>query len=416
MTQTSGAAALSPYRILDLTTERSWLTGKLLADLGATVTKVEPPGGDPGRLRGPYAGDTASAEASLQWWAYNRGKRSVTLAIDTADGRDLLLRLVARSDALLESFRPGQLEDYGLGYGVLAGVNPRLVLTRVTPFGQEGPYARFAANDLILSALGGAAWMTGDTDRAPVRISAPQYFLHAAAEAAAHTAAALYHAAVSGSGQQVDVSAQLATVRTLMNTVAHPTTDGQIPQRATFGNPSPGQPYRSLFRCSDGYVMAAVGWGPGLAGYLAWLRAEGVDLPGFLTDFGPDGPGRDPAADQPPDFPDRVSDVLAAFFAARGKHKLTEQALDYRLMLVPVNTMADVRSDPQLAARGYFRDVQHDGRGPVAYPSTWAHLSRTPIADTRRAPAVGEDNQAVWSGDLAISADELRGYQLAGTI
>jgi crotonobetainyl-CoA:carnitine CoA-transferase CaiB-like acyl-CoA transferase len=252
MTQTPAAGALSPYRVLDLTTERSWLTGKLLADLGATVTKVEPPGGDPGRLRGPYAGDRAGAETSLAWWAYNRGKRSVTLALDTADGRDLLLRLAGQADAVLESFRPGQLEDYGLRYDVLAGASPALVLTRVTPFGQHGPYAGFAANDLILAAIGGAAWMSGDADRAPVRISTPQYFLHAAAEAAVHTTAALYHAAVTGQGQQIDVSAQLATVRTLMNAVPHPHTDGRVLQRSTFGAPNAVNPYRSVYRCADG--------------------------------------------------------------------------------------------------------------------------------------------------------------------
>src|SRR3984957_16910626 len=351
MTRAPAAGALSPYRVLDLTTERSWLTGKLLADLGATVTKVEPPGGDPGRLRGPYAGNQAGAETSLAWWAYNRGKRSVTLAIDTADGRDLLLRLAGQADAVLESFRPGQLEDYGLGYDVLAAVRPALVLTRVSPFGQDGPYARFAATDLILAAIGGAAWMSGDADRAPVRISTPQYFLHAAAEAAVHTCAALYHAAVTGQGQQIDVSAQLATVRTLMNAVPYPHTDGRVLERSTFGAPNAVNPYRSVYRCADGDIVASVPFGPGLPGY--------------------------------------------------------------RPILVPVNTLADIRSDPQLAARGYFREVEHDGRDPVAYPSTWAHLSRTPLADTRRAPAVGADNQAVWLGEIALRPDELRGYQLA---
>jgi len=414
MTQTPAAGALSPYRVLDLTTERSWFTGKLLADLGATVTKVEPPGGDPGRLRGPYAGNQAGPEASLAWWAYNRGKRSVTLAIDTADGRDLLLRLAAGADAVLESFRPGQLEEYGLGYDALAAARPSLVLTRVTPFGQEGPYAQYAASDLILSAIGGAAWMSGDSDRAPVRISTPQYFLHAAAEAAVHTTAALYHAAVTGAGQQIDVSAQLAVVRTLMNAVPYPHTDGGVLERSTFGAPSATVPYRSVYACADGHIVASVTFGPGLAGYLAWLRAEGVELPGFVASLA--DPGRDPAPDQPPEFPGQVSELLAGFFAGRGKHLLAEQALDYRLMLVPINTLADVRADPQLAARDYFRKVDHPGRDAIAYPTTWAHLSGTPLADNPAAPAVGADNDDVWRAEAGLTPGELRDYQLAGTI
>jgi crotonobetainyl-CoA:carnitine CoA-transferase CaiB-like acyl-CoA transferase len=111
-----------------------------------------------------------------------------------------------------------------------------------------------------------------------------------------------------------------------------------------------------------------------------------------------------------------VSDVLAAFFAPRGKHLLAEQALAYRLMLVPVNTLADIAADPQLAARGYFAAVEHDGRDPVPYPTAWAHLSRTPLTATPRAPAVGADNQAVWLGEIGLDAAELRAYQLAGTI
>jgi crotonobetainyl-CoA:carnitine CoA-transferase CaiB-like acyl-CoA transferase len=210
------------------------------------------------------------------------------------------------------------------------------------------------------------------------------------------------------------VSAQLATVRTLMNAVPYPHTDGRVLQRSTFGAPNAVVPYRSVYRCADGYVVASVTFGPGLAGYLAWLRAEGAELPGFLAGLA--DPGPNPAAGQPPEFGGQVSDVLAGFFAPRGKHLLAEQALAHRLMLVPVNTLADIAADPQLADRGYFREVEHDGREPVRYPTTWAHLSRTPLAGTARAPSVGADNQAVWLGEAGLGPAELRRYQLAGTI
>jgi crotonobetainyl-CoA:carnitine CoA-transferase CaiB-like acyl-CoA transferase len=410
------AGALSPYRVVDLTSDRAWLTGKLLADLGADVIKVEPPGGDRGRLRGPFADDVASAENSLRWWSYNRGKRSVTADISRADGRALLLRLVAGADAVLESFAPGTLERWGIGYETLAQASPHLVLTRVSPFGQTGPYAQLKANDLILAAIAGPAWMAGDSDRAPVRTSVEQYFLHAAAEAALHTAVALYHAAATGQGQQIDVSAQLATARTTMNALPHPHTDGQIMQRSTFGAPSAAAPYRSIYHCTDGYIMAAVGFGPGLAGYLRWLRAEGCELPAFLAELSETDLEPGFLEHQAPDFPSRVSDVLAAFFAGRGKQELTEQALAHRLMLVPINKMPDILADIQLSARSHFQNVEHEGRAPVPYPTEWVHLSATPLRRTTRAPHVGEHNREIWQDELGLPAADLVTLQRAGII
>lgn len=414
-TDAAPPGALAPYRVLDLTTERSWLTGRLLADLGAAVTKIEPPGGDPGRLHGSYADDAANPEGNLAWWAYNQGKRSATLDLGCADGRDLLLRLVARSDAVIESFRPGQLAEWGLGYADLAAANPAIVLTSVTPFGQTGPYAQFAASDLILAALGGPVWMAGDVDRPPVRTSVPQYFLHAAAEAAVHTVTALYHAATTGQGQQIDVSAQLATMRTLMNALAGPHTDGSVMSRQTFGEPTRASAYRQIFPCADGHVMGAVTFGPGLRGYIAWMRDEG-QAPDYLTAIPDDELDSKSAAAYPPELATRICDTLDGFFATRTKAELAEQAIKYRLMVVPINNAGDLTRDPQLLARDYYRPVEHEGRGAVLYPRTWAHLGGTPLADTPRAPRIGEHNGQVWLDELGLPRDQLLLLQQAGTI
>ncbi|MCU1690525.1 MAG: CoA transferase [Jatrophihabitantaceae bacterium] len=410
------AGALAPYRVLDLTTDRAWFTGKLLADLGADVVKVEPPGGDPGRVKGPYAGDIASPENSLQWWAFNRGKRSITLDLASADGRGLFLALVSTAHAVLESYEPGQLERWGLGLDVLLDTNPSIVLTRITPFGQTGPYAHLKATDLILAAIAGPAWMAGDSDRPPVRTSTPQYFQHAAAEAAVHTNAALYHAASTGVGQQIDVSAQLAASRTTMNALATPFIDGTILQRSTFGEPVPAQPYRSIYHCADGNIMATVGFGPGLKGYLGWLRAEGVTLPAFLEDLTDDDFGPTLLEKQPPEFPTRVSEVLAEFFATRGKQDLTTQALVHRLMVVPINNVADIYDDVQLNSRDYFQPVEHDGRDPVLYPSTWVHLTQTPLASNGRAPRIGEHNTEILVGELGVDPADMALYQEARVV
>lgn len=415
-TDHSSPGALAPYRILDLTTDRGWFAGKLLADLGADVVKVEPPGGDPDRVRGPYADDIASPENSLQWWAFNRGKRSVTLDLSSGDGRALFLRLVEGAHAVVESFEPGQLEQWDLGLEALQELNPSIVLTRISPFGQTGPFAHFKATDLILAAIAGPAWMSGDADRPPVRTSTPQYFQHAAAEGALHTTAALYHASVTGVGQQIDVSAQLAASRTTMNALATPFIDGTILQRSTFGEPVPAQPYRSIYHCADGYIMASVGFGPGLKGYCGWLQAEGQTLPAFLADLTDGDFGPTLLEKQAPDFPGRVSDVLAEFFATRGKQELTTQALVHRLMVVPINNVADNYTDVQLNAREYFQPVEHDGRDPVLYPTTWAHLTQTPLASNGRAPRIGEHNSEILIDELGVEAADMALYQEAGIV
>lgn len=396
-------SALAPYRILDLTTRRAWLVGKLLADLGASVLKVEKPGGDADRLAAPFAGDIVDAEGSLAWWAHNRGKRSTRLDLSTPAGREAFLQLAGTADAILESFDPGTLEEWLLGFDVLSAANPRLVLTRITPFGQTGPYAPFAANDLILSALGGPSWLAGDEDRAPVRISEPQYFAHAAAEGALHTAVALYHARETGQGQQLDVSAQTATVRTLLNGYSCTYTDGAVPRRGTFGKPNSLFPIPTLFRCLDGYVLISIGFGAGLGAYIKWAQEENVVVPDFLANLTEEDLASSSQlfSSRGADFASNTTVFLSEFFAARTRKELLAGSLRRRIVFVGVNTLQDIRNDDQLAVRNYFQPVQHAGRAePVAYPTVWAQLSETPIKSTSAAPGV-EDRGDIWWRETA---------------
>src|SRR5438093_68800 len=136
---------LSPYRVLDLTDERGLLCGKILADLGADVIQVEPPGGHRARRIGPFHRDEVDPERSLYWWAYAANKRGITLDITTADGRALLARLVEKADFLIESGAPGELAALGLGWDTLATINPALIMASITPFGQAGPRAGYRA-------------------------------------------------------------------------------------------------------------------------------------------------------------------------------------------------------------------------------------------------------------------------------
>ncbi len=140
MTVNDGAGMLSPYRVLDLSGEKGLLCGKLLADLGADVIKVERPGGDVVRHLGPFYQDDPHPEKSLFWWAYNTGKRSITLEVAQRDGAEILKRLAKSADFLVESYPPGYLASLGLGYDALAAINPGIILISITSFGQTGPY------------------------------------------------------------------------------------------------------------------------------------------------------------------------------------------------------------------------------------------------------------------------------------
>jgi len=146
---------LTPYRVLDLTTERGLLCGQMLADMGADVIKVEPVGGSPARQIGPFYKDQPHPDRSLYWWAYNRNKRSITLDIERDEGRALLRRLVERADFLIESHDPGYLRERKLGFSDLEKINPALIYVSITPFGQDGPKANYADSDLIIMAAGG---------------------------------------------------------------------------------------------------------------------------------------------------------------------------------------------------------------------------------------------------------------------
>ncbi len=208
---------LSPYRALDLTDEKGFLCGKILGDLGADVIKIEAPLGDPARNIGPFYRDIADPEKSLSWFAYNTSKRGITLNLHTADGRDIFKRLVETADFVIESFAPGHMEKLGLGYQDLNQINSKVIMTSITPFGQNGPYKDYKASDLVVLAMGGYLYLCGDADRPPVRISLDQAYAHAAVEAATGTIIALYYRESSGEGQHVDVSAQECCISMLYN-------------------------------------------------------------------------------------------------------------------------------------------------------------------------------------------------------
>ena len=212
--------ALDGIRVLDLTTARAEMAGKVLADLGAEVIKVEPPEGTPARRMPPF--DDRDPERSLYWAILGLGKGSVVLDVlgDHAD-REAFERLLTGADVLLESFDPGVMAGVGLGYEQLAERFPQLVYTSVTPYGQDGPWADRPATELTVESAGGLVSLQGDQDRPPLPVGYPQAAFHAGAQAAADTLIALYERDRSGFGQRLDTSQQAAILQFLTRRWLH---------------------------------------------------------------------------------------------------------------------------------------------------------------------------------------------------
>ncbi|MGH7880630.1 MAG: CoA transferase, partial [Candidatus Binataceae bacterium] len=249
-----GGRVLSGLRVLDLSSERGMLCGQMLGDLGAEVTLVEPLGGSGARRLPPWLDDQPGPDNSIYWLAYNRNKRGITLNLASPAGRALLKQLVAKADILIESENPGQMAAAGLDYAALSALNPALVYVAITPFGQDGPKAGYADSDLIIMAAGGVLILYGDEDRAPIRMSVPQAYLHAAADAAGAALIAYYERLGSGRGQLIDVAAQESVGLAGQSTALSALCESDETRRMAGGAKLGGLRVPLVWGCRDGLV------------------------------------------------------------------------------------------------------------------------------------------------------------------
>ncbi|MBI4590298.1 MAG: CoA transferase [Candidatus Rokubacteria bacterium] len=397
MTMAESSGPLAGYRVLDLTDARGVLCGKILADLGADVVKVEPPGGNPVRSLGPFAGDIQEPERSLHWWAYAANCRSLLADLETPEGMARVRDLAGRADFLLESLPPGRLDRLGLGWEALKRANPRLILTSITPFGQTGPYRDWKGPDLVVQGMAGMMFHLGDSDRPPVRIGVPQAYLQAAAQAAVGTLVAHSWRERTGQGQWVEVSAQVAMMWTMMSETGLPALHGFEPFRDGVHARYAGFRRRIIFPCADGFVAliasgGAIG-GPAMEALTAWMDEEGM-APDFMR-------GRDwrawdaayllGAGERGQAELDQVEAAAARFFATKTKGALYEGALARGVLLAPVADTRDLLENAQLAARDFFVPVTLPRVGrQVVHPGPFARFSVTPTTLRRPAPSIGE--------------------------
>jgi crotonobetainyl-CoA:carnitine CoA-transferase CaiB-like acyl-CoA transferase len=415
---------LQRLRAVDLTDVRGLLAGQMLAKLGMEVIQVEPPGGSAARAAPPTGDDGHS----FYWSAYAAGKRGVTLDLETTEGRGLLLKLVDTADFLFETERPGRLAAWGLGDDVLRARNPRLIHVSITPFGSDGPKRDYADSELVLWAAGGPLHPSRDAEGPPLRISVPQAYLHAAADAAAGALMAHFARVQTGRGQPVDISVQQSVTQTTLGShlaaaVGHE--DFSYMPKTRPGSKtldlsgSGALTRRSKWVVRDGLVEMHLGMGASAGektnNLFAWMRSEGA-LPEAFDDWNwITVPQRITSGDLGDDDIDGARAAVAAFLADRTKADVQVEAHRRKIMLAPINDVGDLLGSDQLKARGFLVTVEEGGR-PLTLPGPFAFGADDMFADPRPAPLLGQDNVAVFCGLLGLSDEDLAGLRRRGVV
>ena len=420
--------ALDGVRVLDLTSEMGWYAGKLLADLGADVIKVEPPGGDPGRGLPPFYADQPGRESSLRFWYFNANKRSVTVDLAQYDGRHLFAQLVDTADIVIESHKPGELEVLGVDVAALRKRNPALIWTSITGFGLDGPHAGWEVTDIVAQAVSGIAVLAGYPDGPPQRIAGNQAYIVAGVSAAQGALLALLHAEAMGEGQLVETSIQEAL--SICQETAHLGWDFQRWSRERIGEQH-RMPGIGTYQTLDGYIYSAVGipgFGAPWTELIAWMadegKAEDLTEPQYAETFAAFDMRTlgDPAqlAALAPTL-ERAQEVLTAFYAGKTSIEAYEQGQARRLLIGMVASPADIGDDQHLAAREWWVEIEQSrslGSEPAALrlPGPPYRLSETPAAIRRGAPTIGEHNREVWVDEVGIPFEDLAVYAGEGAI
>jgi crotonobetainyl-CoA:carnitine CoA-transferase CaiB-like acyl-CoA transferase len=382
---------LSHLRILDLSRVLAgpWAT-QLLADLGAEVVKVERPGtGD--ETRGwapPYLRDAEGRPTSetAYYLSANRGKKSVTVDLARPEGQDLVRRLAARSDVVLENFKVGALARYGLGWEALREVNPRLVYCSITGFGQTGPYRDRAGYDFLVQAMGGLMSVTGEPDGAPgggpMKVGVALTDVLTGMYAATAILAALAHRDRTGRGQHVDLALLDVQVAALANQATNYLVGGVAPGR--LGNAHPNiVPYQA-FGAKDGHLIVAVGNDRQFA-----RLCEVAGAPALAED------ARFATNAERVRNREALVPALAAIFRTRTRREWTDALEAAGVPCGPVNDVAQVFDDPQVRHRGVRVEVPHPLAGTVPLVACPIRLSETPVEYRVPPPLLGEHTREV---------------------
>ena len=405
-------APLSHIRVLDLSRVLAgpWAS-QFLADMGAEVIKIErPQNGDDTRGWGPPFAVEPSADdpgISAYFACTNRGKQSVTVDIAHPKGQELIRKLAAQSDVLIENFKVGGLAKYGLDYNSLEQVNPRLVYCSITGFGQTGPYAPRAGYDFLVQAMGGLMSVTGEPDDVPgggpVKVGVAISDQMAGMNALAAILTALLKRERTGEGEYIDVALLDSTVASLINQASTYLVSGTVPQR--MGNAHPTVVPYQAFRTADGHIILAIGNDGQFQRFCAAAGLESVaEDERYRTNAAR-------IANRATLIP-QIADALQQRTTAEWIALLESQSVPCG----PINTIDQVFADPQVEARGMRRVLEHEKAGPLPVTANPVRMASHDTTAIKAPPLLGESTNAVLSRLLGLSPDEIAALRNEGVV
>ncbi|MDP2954437.1 MAG: CoA transferase [Chloroflexota bacterium] len=369
---------------------------KVLADMGAEVIKIEEPGkGDEARRKEPFFQDNPHPERSALFIYLNNSKLGVTLNLRTITGRELLYRLAEKADVLVTNYRPKEAQELGLGYEKLKQMNPRLILTCVTPFGQTGPWRDYAATDLVSFHAGGVGYETpGDVDdpsvETPLKAAGRQADFLAGLAGALATMMAVFGRRLTGQGSLVDVSEQEAVLSILRPTMARYIYEHYVTTRIT-------PLFRQILPTKDGWVSIE-GWNEP-----AWWEQfkKVMGCPEWAeNELFRDREGRKQNWDA-------LEFYLKEWTSQRTKEEIARACQSKHVPSFPHYTTDELLNWQQLTARGFWVEIDHPETGKVIYPGPFCRFSETPMQVRSPAPFLGQHNEEVFCGRLGLPREDL---------
>ena len=384
--------ALEGVRVLDLSQDVAGsICARLLADYGAEVIKLEPPNGAALRRMGPFYEDDPHPEKSLFFFILNLNKLGATLNIESEGGRKIFRELARDADVVVETFKPGYMASLGLDYDGLERLNPRLIMTSITPFGQDGPYSHFEGEEIVSYAMGGIMSISGTRDREPLKHGGFQAQYEAGLNGAAATSIALFLQGNTDVGQHLDISTTECVSSTMIANQTLYSFTGAIqtrrqPAGSLFGHPMP---------CNDGWVITQTG------GAASWSDiAQLYERPELLE-------SRFASRAQRADYGEELDAILLDAIKDKGKWELFQKASEMRVLLGPVQTPEELARCPQLEARGFYREVDHPVMGKLVVPAVLFNFSLTPYQLLQPAPLLGQHNVSIYCDRLCYKREDL---------
>ncbi len=392
--ESMGRGIYEGVRVLEISDEKGMYCGKLLAEVGMEVIKIEPPGGDEMRLSPPFADGKEDKERSIFWLYHNTGKKSVVLDLEKEEGQNLFRSLAKTADVVIETLPPGKMDEYGISYEELKKENPKLIMCSLTAFGQDGPYAKWnASSDMIPFAIAGNMYESGMPGMLNEPLTLGRNICYNAAGLYAGVAilAKLRQAAKTGEGCHIDAAAIETAALWKNEAMANPQRFPYLTDRHKAGSNGPFPP-SGLFKCKDGgvYLVGMALWKP----LSDWCKEIGMDIGQF-----DDEKYKIPNNDNPDVIAhaDEIIGLVNELCGHYTKNELYLEGLKRRIPIVPMNSPEEVCNDEHYAERGFFVEITHPQAGTAKYPGAPAKMGRTPFLTDKPAPMLGADTEEILS-------------------